>query len=338
MKRVLLAGLAAAEILVLAGSAGAQTLDAVKARGFLQCGANGNLVGFSLQDAQGNWSGLDVDFCRALAAAIFNDPLKVKFISFTAKDRFVALQNGDIDALVRNTTWTISRDTSLGISFTAVNYYDGQGFMVHMSPKRNSALELNGAVVCVQQGGTEELNVADYFRVNKMQLRLATFVTSKEAINAYEKGECDAYATDSSGLSAERLRLAKPDNHLVLPEVISKEPLGPVVRHSDGQWFDIVKWVHFAMLDAEELGITKANLDEMMKLEKPEIRRLLGSEGKHGDALGLTNDWAYRIIKHVGNYGESFERNVGAGSPLKITRGLNALWTNGGLQYGPPIR
>ncbi|RZN13180.1 amino acid ABC transporter substrate-binding protein [Bradyrhizobium genosp. SA-3] len=338
MKGVLVAALAATAVLSLTTSAQAQTLNSVKQRGFLQCGANGNLTGFGLQDAQGNWTGLDVDFCRALAAAILGDPTKVKFIPLTAKDRFAALQQGEVDVLVRNTTWTSSRDNSLGLNFTGVNYYDGQGFMVRKLLNVKSALELNDAAVYVQQGTTDELNVADYFRVNKMRLKLLTFGSSKEAINAYEMGRCDAYATDSSGLSAERLRLVNPDDHIVLPEIISKEPLGPAVRHGDDQWSDIVKWVHFAMINAEELGITEANVDEMTKSEKPEIRRLLGSEGKNGEALGLTNDWAYRIIKHVGNYGESFERNVGEGSPLKIKRGLNSLWTKGGLQYGVPIR
>lgn len=316
----------------------AQTLTTIKNRGELICGANGTLAGFGLPDPQGNWTGFDVDFCRAIAAAIFNDPTKVKFVPLTAKDRFTALQSGEIDVLSRNTTWTLSRDTSLGLDFVAVTYYDGQGFMVRRALKVNSALELNGAAVCVQQGTTSELNLADYFRANQMQLKTVTFATGDEARKAYESGRCDAYTTDSSGLYGERQKLAVPGDHIVLPEIISKEPLTPAVRHGDSQWTDIVRWTHFAMVDAEELGVTKANVDEKLKSDDPETRRMLGAEGQYGEALGLTNDWVYRIVKHVGNYGEVFERNIGQGSPLKIVRGLNALWTKGGLQYGPPFR
>ncbi len=319
-------------------AAWAQTLGTIKDRGELICGANGTLAGFGLPDPQGNWTGFDVDFCRAIAAAIFNDPAKVKFVPLTSKDRFTALQSGEIDVLSRNTTWTLSRDTSLGLDFAAVTFYDGQGFMVHKSLKVSSALELNDAAVCVQQGTTSELNLTDYFRTNHMALKTVTFATGEEAVKAYESGRCDSYTTDSSGLYGERLQLAEPTQHLVLPELISKEPLSPAVRHGDNQWADIVRWTHFAMIDAEELGVTSANVDEKVKSADPETRRLLGGEGQYGEALGLTNDWAYRIIKHVGNYGESFERNIGQGSPLKIVRGLNALWTKGGLQYGPPIR
>ena len=316
----------------------AQTLTAIKNRGELICGANGTLAGFGLPDPQGNWTGFDVDFCRAIAAAIFNDPTKVKFVPLTAKDRFTALQSGEIDVLSRNTTWTLSRDTSLGLDFVAVTYYDGQGFMVRKALKVNSALELNGAAVCVQQGTTSELNLADYFRANQMALKTVTFATGDEARKAYESGRCDAYTTDLSGLYGERQKLAVPGDHIVLPEIISKEPLTPAVRHGDSQWTDIVRWTHFAMVDAEELGVTKANVDEKLKSDDPETRRMLGAEGQYGEALGLTNDWVYRIVKHVGNYGEVFERNIGQGSPLKIVRGLNALWTKGGLQYGPPFR
>jgi general L-amino acid transport system substrate-binding protein len=319
-------------------AASAQTLAAVKDRGELICGANGTLAGFGLPDPQGNWTGFDVDFCRAIAAAIFNDPAKVKFVPLTAKDRFTALQSGEVDVLSRNTTWTLSRDTSLGLDFPAVTFYDGQGFMVRKTLKISSALELNDAAVCVQQGTTSELNLADYFRSNHMGLKTVTFATGDEALKAYESGRCDAYSTDSSGLYGERLQLAEPSQHIVLPEIISKEPLSPAVRHGDNQWTDIVRWTHFVMLDAEELGVNKGNVDAKLKFDDPETRRLLGVEGQYGEALGLTNDWAYRIIKHVGNYGESFERNIGQGSPLKIVRGLNALWTKGGLQYGPPIR
>ena len=338
MKRVISTLVVAATIGLAASSASAQVLNSVKQRGTLNCGANGTLAGFGLPDAQGAWAGLDVDFCKAIAAAIFDDAKKVKFVPLSAKDRFTALQSGEVDVLARNTTWTSSRDTSLGLNFTAVNYYDGQGFMVRKALKVNSALELNGASVCVQQGTTTELNLADYFRANKMQLKSVTFATANEAVKAYDAGRCDAYTTDASGLYAERLRLAAPNDHVVLPEIISKEPLAPSVRHGDDQWFDIVKWVHYAMLNAEELGITSKNLDEMMKSPNPEVKRLLGTEGSYGEQLGLTKDWAARIIKHVGNYGESFDRNVGEGSPLKIARGLNRLWTKGGIQYAPPVR
>jgi general L-amino acid transport system substrate-binding protein len=319
-------------------AARAETLATIKSRGELICGTNGTLAGFGLPDPQGNWTGFDVDFCRAIAATIFNDPTKVKFVPLTAKDRFTALQSGEIDVLSRNTTWTLSRDTSLGLDFAAITYYDGQGFMVRKALKVSSALELNDASVCVQQGTTSELNLADYFRSNHMGLKTVTFATGDEALKAYESGRCDAYTTDSSGLYGERLQLSEPSQHIVLPEIISKEPLSAAVRQGDAQWTDIVRWTHFVMLDAEELGVKQANVDEKLKSDDPETRRLLGVEGQYGEALGLTNDWAYRIVKYVGNYGEIFERNIGQGSPLRIVRGLNALWTKGGLQYGPPIR
>jgi general L-amino acid transport system substrate-binding protein len=319
-------------------AAGAQTLKAVKDRGQLVCGANGSLAGFGIPDPQGNWTGFDVDFCRAIAAAIFNDPTKVKFVPLTAANRFTALQSGEIDVLARNTTWTMSRDTSLGIDFAAVNYYDGQGFMVRKVLKVSSALELNDASVCVQQGTTTELNLADYFRSNHMSLKTVTFASVDEALKAYDSGRCDAYTTDSSGLYGSRVLLADPGANIVLPEIISKEPLSPAVRQGDDAWEDVVRWTHHAMLDAEELGVNKNNVDDQKNSTNPEIRRLLGLEGQFGEGMGLTNDWAYRIIKAVGNYGEVFERNVGQGSPLKIARGLNALWTKGGLQYGLPVR
>jgi general L-amino acid transport system substrate-binding protein len=319
-------------------AASAQTLNTVKSRGILNCGSNVGLAGFGLPDAQGNWSGLDVDFCRALAAAIFNDAKNVKFVPLTAKDRFTALQSGEVDVLARNTTWTLSRDTSLGLNFTGVNYYDGQGFMVRKALKVNSALELSDAAVCVQQGTTTELNLADYFRANNMKLKSVTFASADEAVKAYDSGRCDAFTTDASGLYSERMRLVNPNDHIVLPEIISKEPLGPSVRHGDDQWFDIVKWTHFAMVIAEELGINAKNIDEAMSSDKPDVKRFVGTEGNYGEQLGLTKDWAVRVVKLVGNYGEVFERNVGQGSPLKIARGLNALWTKGGLQYAPPIR
>jgi general L-amino acid transport system substrate-binding protein len=321
-----------------AQAASAQTLKAVQDRGQLVCGANGVLAGFGMPDPQGNWTGFDVDYCRAMASAIFNDPTKVKFVPLTAQNRFTALQSGEVDVLARNTTWTMSRDTTLGLDFAVVNYYDGQGFIVRKSLNINSALQLNDAAVCVQQGTTTELNLADYFRSNKLALKTVTFATSTEAVRAYDTGRCDAYTTDSSGLYAERLRLTDPNAHIVLPEIISKEPLAPAVRQGDNSWEDLVRWTHEAMVDAEELGVTQQNVDEMLKSNAPDVRRLLGVEGQFGQSLGVTNDWAYRIIKAVGNYSEVFERNVGQGSPLKIARGLNGLWTKGGLQYGLPVR
>ena len=318
-------------------SANAGTLDQVKARGQLICGANPGLAGFGLPDDQGLYKGLDVDECRAIAAAIFNEPNKVKFLPINAKDRPTILASGEIDVLIRNTTWTLSRQTG-GMFFTGINFYDGQGFMVRKKLGVDSALKLDGASICVQQGTTTELNLADYFRANNMKLEAVVFATDEEATKAYDSGRCDAYTTDASGLYSERLKMSNPDDHIVLPEIISKEPLGPSVRKDDIQWFQIVQWTHYALITAEELGVTQANVDEKLKSDNPAIRRLLGVEGSFGQGLGLTNDWAYRIIKHVGNYGESFERNVGMGSPIKIRRGLNALWDKGGLQYAPPIR
>ena len=318
-------------------SANAGTLDQIKARGSLICGSNIGLAGFALPDDQGVWKGLDVDECRALAAAIFDDPNKVKFLPINAKDRPTILASGEIDVLIRNTTWTLSRETG-GMFFTGVNFYDGQGFMVRKKLGVDSALKLDGASVCIQQGTSTELNLADFFRANKMKFEPVSFATDEETVKAYDSGRCDVYTTDASGLYAERLKLAAPDDHMVLPEIVSKEPLGPSVRKDDIQWFQIVQWVHYALITAEEDGVTKANVDEKLKSDNPEIRRLLGLEGDFGKGLGLTNDWAYRIIKAVGNYGESFDRNVGDGSPIKIKRGLNALWNKGGLQYAPPIR
>jgi general L-amino acid transport system substrate-binding protein len=326
-----------ASLLATAASAQA-TLNNVKQKGFLSCGSNVGLGGFGLPDPQGNWTGFDVDYCRAIAAAIFNDPTKVRFIPLSAKDRFTALQSGEVDVLARNSTWTMSRDTQLGLDFVALNYFDGQGFMVRKKLNVSSAKQLDGASVCTQQGTTTELNLADFFRANKLKYEVVAFATADETFKAYDAGRCDAFTTDASGLYSERLRAATPDDHIVLPEIISKEPLAVAVRHGDNQWGDIVRWVHYALVNAEELGVTKANADQMMKSDNPEIKRLLGTEGKFGEATGLTNDWAVRIIKHVGNYGEIFERNIGEGSPLKIKRGLNDLWTKGGLQYGVPVR
>jgi general L-amino acid transport system substrate-binding protein len=321
-----------------AGASSAQTLKKVQDRGALMCGVSQGLPGFSNTDDKGNWTGFDVDVCRAIAAAVFNDPTKVKFLPLSAKDRFTALQSGEIDVLARNSTWTSSRDSSLGITFTAVNYYDGQGFMVRKSLKVNSALELNGASVCAQTGTTSELNLADYFRANNMKYEITAFVTADETVKAYEAGRCDAFTTDVSQLYAEKLKLAAPADHVILPEIISKEPLAPAVRRGDDQWLALVKWVQFAMLDAEELGISSKTVDEALKSTQPEIKRLVGTEGVYGEQLGLTKDWVVRIVKQVGNYGEVFDRNVGTGSKLGITRGLNRLWTKGGIQYAPPIR
>ena len=338
MKRVTLVLSLALAAGLTAPAAHAQTLKTIKDRGLVSCGVSQGLPGFSAPDDKGNWTGIDVDLCRAVAAAVFNDPTKVKYVPLSAKDRFTALQSGEVDVLSRNTTWTISRDTSLGANFAGVNYYDGQGFMVKKSLKVNSALELNSASVCVQTGTTTELNLADYFKANNMKYEVIAFATDDETVKAYESGRCDVLTTDQSGLYANRLKLANPADHMVLPEIISKEPLGPMVRHGDDQWFDIVKWTLFAMVTAEELGITSKNVDEKTKSDNPELKRVLGTDGNMGEQLGVTKDWVVRIVKLVGNYGEVFDRNVGSGSPLGIARGLNALWNKGGLQYAPPIR
>lgn len=314
------------------------TLERVQKEGVVSCGVSQGLPGFSTPDDKGNWTGLDVDICRAVAAAIFNDPTKVKFVPLSAKDRFTALQSGEIDVLSRNTTWTLSRDTSLGVNFTGVTYYDGQGFMVKKSLKVNSALELNSASICVQTGTTNEQNVADYFKGNNMKYEVIAFGTADESLKAYESGRCDVFTSDVSQLYALRLKLATPADHVVLPEVVSKEPLGPLVRHGDDQWFDIVKWTLFATINAEELGVTQKNVEDQAKLDKPELKRVLGTDGNLGEQLGLSNDWVVRIVKAVGNYGEMFERNVGTGSKLGIARGLNQLWNKGGIQFAPPIR
>ncbi|MBX3513755.1 MAG: amino acid ABC transporter substrate-binding protein [Xanthobacteraceae bacterium] len=321
-----------------AGVAQAGTLDDVKARGSILCGVSGGLAGFSQPDDKGNWTGIDVDFCRAIAAAVFNDPTKVKFLPLTAKDRFTALQSREIDVLSRNTTWTSSRDTSLGLNFAGVVYYDAQGFMVRKAAKVSSALELSNTTVCVQSGTTTQLNLGDYFRSNNMKYEAVVFNTADEVIKAYESGRCDVFTTDVSQIYAERLKLSKPDDHMILPELISKEPLGPVVRHGDDQWFDIVKWVLFAMINAEEYDVSQKTIDQRLKSDRPDVKRLLGIEGNYGEQLGLTNDWVVRVIRHVGNYGEIFDRNVGANSRLKIERGLNKLWSKGGIQYAPPVR
>jgi len=334
-------GAAVVALAMLSGAATAQaqaTLAQIRARGVLNCGSNPGLIGFGAQDSQGQWSGLDVEYCRAIAAAIFNDGAKVSFVPLSANDRFKALLAGEVDVLVRNSTWTISNDTPPGLLFTHVNYYDGQGLMVRRKLGVMSATQLSGASICVQRGTTTELNVVDYFKINNLRHTIVAFDTGPETLKAYDAGRCDAFTTDASSLYAERMKLSVPDDHMVLVEIISKEPLGPLTRDNDPQWFKLVRWVHFAMLNAEELGVTKANVDQMLRSANPEVRRLLGVDGSFGEGLGLSNDWAYRIVKQVGNYGESFERTVGARSVLRMSRGQNALWTKGGLQYAPPIR
>jgi general L-amino acid transport system substrate-binding protein len=315
------------------------TLEEIRKADIIKCGVNTGLPGFSEADSKGEWRGLDVDFCRALAAAVLGDSSKVKYIPLTAKERFTALQSGEIDVLSRNTTNTETRDSALGINFAGVIYYDGQGFMVPRALGVKSAKELDGATVCIQAGTTTELNLADYFRANGMKFKAITFDTNDQVNKAYEAGRCDVVTTDASGLYAQRTKMKDPEKHVILPEIISKEPLAPAVRHGDDQWFDIVKWTRNALLTAEEKGITMANVDEAKKLSTdPETRRLLGVEGEICKNLGLDEGCFYRAIRQVGNYGEIFERNVGVKTPLKIERGLNALWNKGGIQYSPPFR
>ncbi|MFL5078698.1 MAG: amino acid ABC transporter substrate-binding protein [Microvirga sp.] len=336
MKRLLAAASLVVAALALPTVVAAQgTLQKVKDRGQVRCGASQGVAGFSMPDAQGNWTGFDTDFCRALAAAIFDDPKKIQLISLSSKDRLTALQSGEIDVLARTTTWTLSRDAGIGLNFTAVNYYDGQGFEVRRSANIKSVKELDGASICVAQGTTNELNLADYFRTRGLKYEVVAFENIDDVVKAYEKGRCDALSTDVSQLVSYRSKMVNPDEHVVLPEVISKEPIGPWVRQGDDQWFDLVRWTLFALINAEELGVTQENVSEMLKSQNPEIRRLLGQEGKLGEALGLTNDWVARIVRHVGNYGESFDRNLGK---IGVPRGANNLWTKGGLQYAPPIR
>ena len=341
MKRIGKLTIAGAVALIgTAGVASAQTktLDTVKSRGSLTCGVNIGLAGFSQPDDKGNWTGLDVDYCKAIAAAVLGDATKVKYVPTTAKERFTALQSGEIDVLIRNTTWTTARDSSLGLIFAGVNYYDGQGFMVKKALGVKTAKELNGATVCVQTGTTTELNLADYFKANKMTYKPVVFEKLDETVQAYLAGRCDVYTTDQSGLYSIRVQQPKPDDHVVLPEIISKEPLGPSVRQGDDQWLTVVKWVHYALLNAEEAGITQANVGEMLNSTNPEVKRILGKDGELGKGIGLGNDFVVNVVKAVGNYGELFERNVGSGSRLKIARGLNNLWNKGGIQYAPPLR
>ena len=342
-KSVFLGALAAST--VLAGAAFAGTLDDVKARGELICGSNTGLTGFGAPDANGEWKGFDVDMCRAVAAAVLGDASKVKFVPTTGETRFTALASGEVDLLVRNSTWTFSRDNDLKLDFVAVNYYDGQGFMVKKDLGVSSAKELDGATVCIQTGTTTELNLADFFKSNNISYTPVTVADDSEAQRQYEAGACDAFTTDASGLASTRAAMADPAAHIILPEIISKEPLGPVVRHGDDNWGDIVRWVYFSLLVAEEKGITKANLEEVAAAAAadaaydPEVKRLLGiGDNDMGKMMGLDAEWAKRAIAANGNYGEIFEANIGTNTPIGLARGLNALWTDGGLQYAPPIR
>ncbi|MCK0745916.1 amino acid ABC transporter substrate-binding protein [Chromohalobacter nigrandesensis] len=323
----------------LATSSQAATLDDVKERGSLNCGVNVGLAGFSAPDSDGNWQGLDVETCRGIAAAIFGDPEKVEFTPLTAKERFTALQSGEIDVLSRNTTWTATRDNTLGLNFTVTTFYDGQGFMVNKDLGIESLEDLDGASICIQSGTTHELNLADYFPSRDIDINTVTFDTPDQTAQGFAHGRCDVLTSDTSQLSALRLQLPDPDSVEILETLISKEPLGPVVRQGDDQWLDIVQWSIFAMINAEEMGVNSDNVDEMRdNPPNPGVARLLGDDGNYGEQLGLSDDWAYNIIKDVGNYGEVFTATVGEDSPLGIKRGLNTLWNEGGILYAPPIR
>jgi general L-amino acid transport system substrate-binding protein len=315
-----------------------RTLKRTVRRGEVLCGVNKGLPGFSIPDDKGNWTGFDVDFCRAVAAAIFDDPGKAKFVPLDASERFKELQNRTVDILSRNSTWDLSREENYDLYFPAVAYYDGQGFMLPRSRNIDSALNLDGSKVCVQESTTTQLNLADYFRTNNMKFEEMKFSKLDDVVKAYDSGKCDTLTADVSQLYALRLNLGKPDDHVILPDVISKEPLAPVVRQRDDDWMMLVKWTLYAMINAEELGVTSKNIDEALKSKKPDVMRLVGTEGSYGEDLGLTKDWAVRIIRRVGNYGEVYERNIGSESKLKIPRGLNQLWSAGGIQYAPPIR
>jgi general L-amino acid transport system substrate-binding protein len=315
-----------------------RTLKRTVRRGEVLCGVNKGLPGFSNPDDSGNWTGFDVDFCRAVAAAIFDDPGKARFVPLDANERFKELQNRKVDILSRNSTWSMARELDYDLYFPAVAYYDGQGFMLPTGRNVVSALDLNGSKVCVQSGTTTELNLSDYFRANNIKFEEVKFGKLDDVVKAYQSGKCDTLSSDVSQLYALRLNLPKPTDHTILPDMISKEPLAPVVRQRDDDWMMIVKWTLYAMINAEELGITSKNIDEALKSKKPEVMRLVGTEGNYGEQLGLTRDWAVRIIRHVGNYGEMYERNLGAGSKLKIPRGMNQLWNAGGVQYAPPVR
>ena len=334
MKKLLTFAIAAGAM-AITGLASAATLDDVRTKGYVQCGVSQGLPGFSNADDSGNWTGIDVDLCRAVAAAIFGDGDKVRFTPLSAKQRFTALSSGEIDILSRNTTWTMTRDTQLGLNFAGVNYYDGQGMMVPSGLGVKSAMELDGANICTNTGTTTELNITDFFRSNKMSFNLVAFEKADEVVAAYDAGRCDVYTTDRSALAAQRTKLTDPNAHKVLPEIISKEPLGPVVRQGDDQWFNIVRWTLNALINAEELGVTKSNVQSMKNSDNPAIKRLLGTEGNFGEELGLENNWAANAIKAVGNYGESYEKTV---APLGLARGVNALWSAGGIMYAPPVR
>ena len=337
-KSVILGALAAAGI--AAGAAHAATVDDVKARGKLNCGVTTGVVGFAAPDANGNWDGFDVGVCRAVAAAVLGDPNAVEFVPTTGKTRFTALASGEIDMLARNTTWTFSRDVDLKFTFIGVNYYDGQGFMVPKDLGVSSAKDLDGATVCIQTGTTTELNLADFFRSNSINYEPVPVETNAEAQQQYLAGACDVYTTDASGLAATRATFEAPEDHVLLPEIISKEPLGPLVRHGDDAWGDIVRWTLNALIAAEEYGVTSANVADLASEagNNPEINRLLGTEGNLGEMLGLDADWAVKAISVGGNYGELFESNIGENTPIGLARGLNAQWTNGGLIYSPPFR
>jgi general L-amino acid transport system substrate-binding protein len=340
MKKLTLAALGVAGAMIastaMADGHGNSTLAQVKEKGFVQCGVSQGLPGFSNADDSGNWTGLDVDLCRGVAAAVFGDAKAVKFTPLSAKQRFTALASGEIDILSRNTTWTMTRDTQLGLNFAGVNYYDGQGMMVPTALGVSSALELDGANICTNTGTTTELNITDFFRANGMSFNLVAFEKADEVVAAYDSGRCDVYTTDRSGLAAQRGKLTAPDSHMVLSEIISKEPLGPVVRQGDDQWFNIVRWTLNAMINAEELGITSENVNATEFNDvSPSVARLVGKEGNFGEELGLDNKWAYNIIRQVGNYAESYEANV---TPLGLARGVNALWSDGGILYAAPIR
>jgi general L-amino acid transport system substrate-binding protein len=323
-------------VLFLQGAWGQSTLDAVKAKGFVQCGVNTGLAGFSQPDSKGVWKGIDVDLCRAIAATVFGDATKVRYVPATTQQRFTSLQSGEVDVLSRNTTWSFQRDTALGFNFAGVNFYDGQGFMVWKKLNVKSAKQLNGATICVQPGTTTELNLADYFRANRMTFKPVVIDKLEEVLNAYFAGRCDVFTTDVSGLVSTRgSRAPNAADHVILPEVISKEPLGPLVRHGDDRWFDVVKWSLFAMIEAEELGLTSKNIDQALASKDPAVQRFVGASGDLGKMMGVDNKWAYNIVKQVGNYGESFEANL---KPLGFERGQNALWKDGGLLYAPPLR
>ncbi|MGE3626384.1 MAG: amino acid ABC transporter substrate-binding protein [Hyphomicrobiales bacterium] len=320
------------------GGASAGVLEDIRARGKLRCGVNVGLAGFAVKGEKGDWRGLDIDICRAVAATALGDPEKAKFKDIPVRDSLSALKSGEIDLLTRNLAWTMGRETLFGLRFAGVVFHDGQGFLVRKKLGIVSALELSGATVCVQSGTTATANTAEFFRSRQMKHELVPFAGPEEVLQAYEAGRCQAVAADITQLSAMRLRLSRPDEHMALPEIISKEPLGPVVMQGDEQWANLVKWTIYALINAEELGVTAANAEAMRKSPNPDIRRLLGTEGNFGEGLGLDQDWAYRAIRAVGNYGEIYERNLGAGSPLNVPRGVNKLWNRGGILYAPPIR